>query len=134
MRAPRVPLVALALLVCAWFALGAVQAHDQNRATALIDQTGTPSPGLTARILHLLDSAGTLNPDRSIALLRSQAQTRAGEASEAIASALGVVRAEPRNADGWVVLGFAARRADPRLASLAQQRLRALVPPVATAP
>ena len=100
--------------LCAWFVLGAVQAHDENRATALIDAAGTPSPALTSQILHLLDVAGTLNPDRDIALLRSQAQTRAGRDAAAVRTAQGVARAEPLNIDAWTVLAFAAQPIDSR--------------------
>jgi cytochrome c-type biogenesis protein CcmH/NrfG len=45
-----------------------------------------------------------------------------------VAIARGVVRAEPQNVDGWIVLGFAARRVDPALARLAQARELQLAP------
>jgi hypothetical protein len=130
MLALRMAVLALAVAACAWFALGVVQTHDETRATDLIDQSGTPSPALTARILNLLDTAGTLNPDRDIALARAQALTRAGHTSAALATAERVVRAEPQNVDAWVVLGFAARRINPNLARLAHERELQLAPPV----
>ena len=127
-------LAAGAVVLCAWFALGTVQAHDENRATALIDGSGTPSPALTARILNLLDTAGTLNPDRDIALLRSQAQTRAGRDAAAVRTAEGVARAEPLNIDAWTVLAFAAQPIDPAEARLARAHQARLAPPVPSAP
>jgi hypothetical protein len=130
----RLALVALSVVVCAWFIQGEVQTHDENRATALIDQPGTPAAALTAKVLHLLDSAGTLNPDRDIDLLRAQAQTRAGESAAALATVAPVVRDEPQNIDAWVVLGLAAQRDDPRLASLAREKELELAPPVPPAP
>jgi hypothetical protein len=134
MLALRLAVLALALVTCAWFGLGAVQTRDQTRATTLIDRPGTPPAALTARILSLLGSAATLNPDRDIDVLRAQAQTRAGRSTAALATAESVVRAEPQNVDGWVVLGFAAQRIDPAIASLARERELELVPRVPPAP
>jgi Flp pilus assembly protein TadD len=134
MLALRVAIFALAVVTCAWFGLGAVQTRDETRATALIDQVGTPSAALTAKILRLLNSAGTLNPDREIDLLRAQAQTRAGESAAAVATMQRVVHAEPDNVDAWVILGFAAQRVDPGLAGLARQKELELAPPVPAAP
>ncbi len=135
---PAAPLrwliAAAATALCAWFVLGAVQAHDENRATALIDAAGTPSPALTSQILHLLDVAGTLNPDRDIALLRSQAQTRAGRNAAALRTARGVARAEPLNIDAWTVLAFAAQPIAPAEARLARAHQASLAPPVPAAP
>jgi cytochrome c-type biogenesis protein CcmH/NrfG len=128
MLALRLALVGLAVVVCAWFALGVVQTHDQTRAEALMNQPGNPSPATTARIMSLLKTAGALNPDRNVALDRSQTQTRGGHPTTGVAIARGVVRAEPQNVDGWIVLGFAARRVDPALARLAQARELQLAP------
>ena len=124
----------IATALCAWFALGTVQAHDENRATALIDSSGTPSRALTAQILHMLDTAGTLNPDRDIALLRSQALTRAGRDAAAVRTAQSVTRAEPLNIDAWTVLAFAAQPIDPAQARLARAHQASLAPPVPAAP
>jgi hypothetical protein len=130
----RWPLAAGAAVLCAWFVLGTVQAHDENVATALIDGHGAPSPALTTRILRLLDIAGTLNPDRDIALLRSQAQTRAGRDAAAVRTARAATRAEPLNIDAWTVLAFAAQPIDPAEARLARARQASLAPPVPPAP
>lgn len=130
MLALRLAVLGLAVAACAWFALGLVQSHDENQALTLIDQPGTPNPVTTARIMSLLNNAGTLNPDRNIALDRSQAQTRAGDSAAGVAIAESVTRAEPENVDAWVVLGLAARRADPALARLAQAKELHLAPPV----
>lgn len=134
MSALRWVILASSVVVCAWFVLGAVQTHDENDATALIDQPGAPSAALTARIMHLLDGAATLNPDRDIDLLRSQAESRAGENRAASWTALGVARAEPQNIDAWTVLAFAARHVDPAQARLALVEQTKLAPPVPAAP
>jgi hypothetical protein len=134
MLAVRVAIATVALVACAWFALGIHQAKDQASATALINQAGTPSPSLTRRILHLLDGAGTLNPDRNIDLMRAQAEVRAGDGQAALRQALAVVHAEPLNVDAWIVLGIAAGGGrDPAAVRLANVKLRQLAPPVAPA-
>ena len=130
----RLAVSSLAVVVCVWFGLGVVQARDETRATALIDRPGTLSAALTAKVLRLLDSAGTLNPDRDIDILRAQAQTRTGDSAAALRTAQRVVRDEPQNVDAWIVLGFAARRLDPGMASLAREQELKLAPPVAPAP
>ncbi len=123
-----------AAVLCAWFVLGTVQAHDEDAATALLDQSGSPAPATTARILHLLDTAGTLNPDRDIALMRSQAQSRAGRNAAAVRTAQAATRAEPLNIDAWTVLAFAAQSTDPAEARLARAQQTRLAPPVPSAP
>jgi hypothetical protein len=130
LRWPLAAGAAGAAVVCAWFVLGTVQAHDENRATALIDSNATPTSAVTSRILHLLDTAGTLNPDQDVALLRSQAQTRAGRNAAAVRTAQAVTRAEPLNIDAWTVLAFAAQPIDPAEARLARARQASLAPPV----
>jgi hypothetical protein len=134
MRALRLALVAFAVAAVGWLALGEVQTRDLDHATDLTARAGTPSAALTQQILGLLDTAGTLNPDRNVALLRSQAQTRAGRSGAAVRTALVVARAEPRNIDAWVVLGFAAGNVDPKLAARARAKERELAPPVRAAP
>ena len=134
MSALRWAILASALVVCAWFVLGAVQTHDVNHATALIDRSSTPSVALTARIMRLLDGAATLNPDRNVDLLRAQAQTRGGENRAAVRTALAVTHAEPLNIDAWTVLGFAAQHVDPAEARAAQNEQTRLAPPVSAAP
>lgn len=131
---PAVALAAAGLVVCLWFGLGALQTHDENDATALVQQPGSPSPALTGHILSLLSTADTLNPDRNIALLRSQALSRAGRAAAAVSVARRVADAEPLNIDAWTVLAFAAQTVDPALAARARSRVLTLAPPVPAAP
>jgi hypothetical protein len=130
----RWALLATAVVLGAWFCLGAVQTRDLDKAGALINQPGTPPPARVARILHLLSVAGTLNPDHTIELLRSQALTSAGRNAAALRVAQSAVRAEPQNANAWVVLAFAALRIDPSLARAAHAEVLKLAPPVRPAP
>jgi hypothetical protein len=136
---PRMPvlrwaLLACAVVVCAWLVLGEAQTRALDQATTLVDQPTTPAPAETAHILNLLSTAGTLNPDENVALLRSQTLTRAGDPRGGVRAAEQVAREEPMNADAWVVLGFAARKVDPSLASYANAQLAKLVPPVPATP
>jgi hypothetical protein len=129
----RWALLACAVIVCAWLVLGEVQTRALDQATGLVDQPTTPTPADTAHILSLLSTAGTLNPDENVALLRSQALTRAGRDAAGLSVAEQVAREEPMNADAWVVLGFAAKR-NPALAHYASAQLLKLVPPVPASP
>jgi hypothetical protein len=134
MLAVRLAVLLFAIAACAWFALAYVQARDLDRATELLDQPGTPSRAQTNEILSLLRTAGTLNPDRSVEIVRAQAEERAGQRAAALRTMEAVVRAEPKNAIAWLVLGFVASSQDPPLAKLAHLRVRQLVPPVRPAP
>lgn len=134
MLAVRVALIALAVVTGTWFVLGIVQARDQNRANTLMIQPGTPSAAQTAQILHLLDGAGTLNPDREIDLMRAQAEQRGGDYAAAVRTEEEVARDEPQNAYAWLALSLTAQRRDPALARLANQRVRQLSPPVKATP
>lgn len=127
----RVGLVVLALAVCAWYAIGVRQSRDQAAAEGIVQGNVTPTPSVTRHALDLLDSAGTLNPDRAIDLLRAQALVRAGEAPQALRLMKSVVAAEPDNVDAWIVYGFAAGSRDPAAARLARAKRLELAPPVA---
>jgi Flp pilus assembly protein TadD len=129
--ATRIVLATVAVIACAWFALGIRQAHDTAHAMALINSPGTPTEAQTRQILHLLDQAATLNPDRAVDLLRAQAEVRGGDGEAALRQMLKVVHDEPLNVDAWIVLGFAAGgRRDPAAAAIAHARELQLAPPV----
>jgi hypothetical protein len=130
MLALRLSVLALAVVACAWFAVGVIQSHDQTEAEALLQRVGTPTPATTASIMSLLSTAGTVNPDRNIELDRSQAQSRAGQAQAGVATAERVATAEPQNVNAWLVLGFAAGRVEPGLARRARAKVMQLAPPV----
>ena len=134
MRAARIAIAALAVAACAWFVVGVIQAGNENKATALVNGGGTPTPAQTAQIQHWLDRAATLNPDRNIDLLRAQAWVRAGQSAKALALMKRVVGAEPRNANAWIVFGFAAQSQSPALARRAHAKVLELAPPVPRAP
>ena len=123
----RAALAALAVVVCAWFALGFVQARDTGRATSLITSTATVGAGDAARARSLLSSAGTLNPDQTVDILRGVLQVRTQQFAAAQRTLLAVTRREPMNLDAWVQLAFAAaRNGDRALTILAADRISTL--------
>jgi hypothetical protein len=127
MRVARAAVCLLAVLVCAWFILGARQAHDLSAATTLVTG-GQLSAAQAAEASSLLNGASTLNPDSEVTLVRAQLASVQGEHGRALALALRVTRDEPRNVVAWDEL---ARVSDngPYL-GLALHEIRRLAPPV----
>jgi predicted Zn-dependent protease len=107
----RTALAAVAVAACAWFLLGAVQAHEIDRATAIL-ATGTElSPGRAAQARSALNSAGTLNPDTTVTLLRARLAELQHQPKRAIALGEQVVAEEPQNLDAWLALAQVAASA-----------------------
>jgi predicted Zn-dependent protease len=102
----RVLLVVGALVATAWFALSVHQAVDTDRATALI--TSHASAAELRRAERLLDAAGTLNPDRSVDILRAQLDTDRGDLRGARRIIKRVVASEPDNLEAWLTLARAS--------------------------
>jgi hypothetical protein len=127
----RLTLLAFAVAACGWFLLGERQASDLLGATAIVNTSGTPSRAEAARARSLLDSAATLNPDRSVDVLRGQLAVDGNQYRSAERIEEAVVRDEPMNIEAWVQLANAAQqRNDKRLLGLTEVRLGALEPKV----
>lgn len=125
----RAALACLALVTCAWFALSVHQAHALGAATSIISQSTPLTQAQARRAASLLDSAGTLNPDRQVEVLRGQLALARGDAPAAQRILVGVVRAEPQNLNAWIVL-VRASKGSPALFKLALARIDQLLPPV----
>jgi predicted Zn-dependent protease len=105
----RVVLVAVALAVCAWFALGIRQANQVNDAAAIV---GSPASAAQARhAAKLLDDARTLNPDARVDVLRGQLALQQGDRDRAHRILSDVVAREPENLEASVSLARASRNA-----------------------
>lgn len=117
----RAAAVALAVAASAFFALSVRQATSAASARSRLD-AGAPAQ----RTRTLLDHAGTLNPDRGIDILRARLALQTRDDATARRLLLGVVRAEPANAEAWTVIALAF----PGLEARAQAALRRLEPPV----
>lgn len=126
----RAVLVVAAVVVAAWFALGVRQSHDVDVASNIIASPGQLSPGAAAHAASVLRSAGQLNPDLAVDLLRSQLAWRSGDAAQARAIALSVTRSEPQNIDAWLAYGTASAHY-PAGFTLALRHLNELAPAVA---
>jgi predicted Zn-dependent protease len=111
MRIARVLIAGLGVVACAWFVLGIGQAHDIDHVTSTVGGL-TGQQRLTAQqAAHadsVLDSATTLNPDRTVDLLRARVALLRGDRATAKRILLGVVAAEPRNIDAWYGLATSA--------------------------
>jgi Flp pilus assembly protein TadD len=99
--AVRALAVVIALVVCAWFAVGVRQAQETDHATSII---ANPAPLTAAQAAHatsLLNSATFLNPDQEVAVLKADVLSRLGEKQRAVALLEKVVHEEPQNIDAW---------------------------------
>lgn len=100
----RIGLALLALLVAAWFGLAAVQVRDTNRAADILSGARTLSAEQARRVDSLLSSASSLNPDRTVDLLRAEVDYARGRRSRATRILENLVRREPMNIDAWIML------------------------------
>ncbi len=106
----QVTLAFVALAVAAWFALGWVQDRDTARAQ-VIASSGRLTPSQIQSAQSLLDSAATLNPDRTVDETRAQLASDQHEYRRAISILESITHAEPLNLSAWVALSVAAGRA-----------------------
>ena len=72
--------------------------NGQNRLTA----------AQAAEANSLLDSAGTLNPDRTVDVLRARVALLSNDRARATRILVGVLAAEPDNLDAWYGLATSA--------------------------
>lgn len=108
MRLARVVTAGVALVVVAWFALGAHQARELDHARTLISAASSLSAAQAARADSMLAAAGTLNPDQEVNLLRARVALLKGDRPQAARILEQLVRSEPLNLEGWVWLAQAA--------------------------
>ncbi|MDX6639138.1 MAG: hypothetical protein QOF12_149 [Solirubrobacteraceae bacterium] len=126
----RLAVLAVAIAGCAWFVLGLVQARDTFSAGQIVSRLSRLTPAQSTHAGDLLATAGTLNPDRQVDLLRAELRLHHGDRPGAAAILRAVVRDEPDNVAAWDLLGAALSGVDPAGARAANARVRALVPPV----
>ena len=129
-NATRIAGVAGALLVCAWFALAAVQARELESAREIVRAPGVPAPAQADRAERLLDTAGFLHPGTAHDLLRAQILTETARGPEARRLLEDVVAREPDNIEAWSRLAFLTLRKDPAAWAAANAQLLRLAPPV----
>jgi predicted Zn-dependent protease len=125
----RTGMIALALAAAAWFALGIRQAHELTTVSAQLARSPRLSAAQARSADALLDAAGTLNPDKQVALLRGQVALAAGGAAAAQRIFLQLARGEPMNINAWAWLVRAAG-SDHRLIRLGLEHIAQLSPKV----
>jgi predicted Zn-dependent protease len=124
----RIALLVVAVITCAWLALGIRQVHDQQEAIRLIE-SNPYGASQAARVQGLLDGAEELNPDTLPEVNRAQLALRRADGKAAEHTLLAVVRREPDNIDAWNLLAIATAGRNPPLNRRARKRVRELAPP-----
>jgi predicted Zn-dependent protease len=124
----RISALVVAVAACAWFALGIVQSIDTTRATAIVSSSTPMTAQRAAHARSLLDSAGKLNPDRTVDILRGELASELNQPARAVALLESVTASEPQNADAWVTLARVALHHDTPALERAVARLAELDP------
>ncbi len=104
----RATILVLALVCCAWFALGARQAHKVAQAAAIVEPGHPLSAHQAQRAGAALSTARTLNPDLQVDVLRGELAIDQGHPAEARRILTSVTRREPQNLQAWVQLARAS--------------------------
>jgi hypothetical protein len=108
----RGSMLALAVVLCAWFAVGIRQTRDLNRATAIVTGQSPPAPAAAAHARSLLSGAGWLNPDTTVDAVRGRLALAQGDNARAQQILGGVVRSEPDNLQAWTSLAASVLPSD----------------------
>jgi hypothetical protein len=125
--------VLVALVACAWFVIGIRQARSVSEVTSIIGQGRPLSPAQVRHANALLDTAGTLNPDIEVQLLRGEVALRAGRRARAEQIFKAAARQEPDNVEPWLWVARGAG-SDASTALLALHTIVRLVPRVSPTP
>ncbi len=125
----RLAVMAAAAIACAWFALGIVESHDLDRATTVISQPKAYGSATLRSTSGLLNSAGVLNPDAEVDILRGRLELAEGRTAGALKTLTDVAHREPLNIEAWIWLAGAALR-DPAIGRVAVQHIHQLDPRV----
>lgn len=102
MRLLRPGLLIVALLVCAWFAIGIRQAHDVAAATTIVQAGRAAGPHELSVAAGELHSAAFLNPDQEVNIWRGRLAIERGEVHRAQQILGAVTREEPQNLEAWI--------------------------------
>jgi predicted Zn-dependent protease len=93
----------LALVLCAWFALGIRQARDTSQATSILSNRNGVSGAQAAHAGSLLSAAKMLNPDAQVDLLRGRVALAENDRPVAVRIVEDVTRREPMNLQAWLL-------------------------------
>lgn len=98
----------VALIACAWFALGVRQAHEISRATAIVSAGNVADAAQAREVRALLHDARLLNPDQEPQILLARIAAERRQARLAVALLEAATREEPQNLEAWVWLAHLA--------------------------
>jgi predicted Zn-dependent protease len=127
----RLALVIVSLAAVAWLGSAWPGTRDDERARDIRPAAGRPlSPAQVERSIALLEGARRARPDGDVVPRLAGLELTAGHPDRAVALLRPLLRHEPDNVAAWTVLAFALADSDPRAAREAQERRRALAPPV----
>jgi hypothetical protein len=121
----RPALLILAVVACAWFVLSVRQSHEVDQAANVVAASNPAAPQLRTAASQL-HSASSLNPDRTVDILRARVaidQRRLPLARRILAA---VTRAEPQNLEAWI--WFTGANLGRPAARLGTARIAALDP------
>jgi hypothetical protein len=102
MRAASIVCLAVAVVVCAWFALGARQAIETSRASSIANHGIHATAAQEHTVASLVRAARFLNPDKEPDILLGQTQIEHGDFARGRRVLLAVTRSEPQNVLAWV--------------------------------
>lgn len=129
--AARIGLAALALLVSAWFGLSWYQDKQTGKSAALVAGGHRLTARQAGHARAALASAGTLNPDRAVDVLRGELAIDQRHYHRAIRILSSVTAHEPLNLTAWAELGIAAAKAGDRaVLAVAGRHIAILIPRV----
>ena len=129
MRAGGLVCGVVALIVCAWFALGARQAIDTQRASAIASAGTTATAAQEREVSSLVRAARLLNPDKLPDVLLGRVELEHRDYARARRVLESVVRSEPQDIQAWLWLAGASA-GHPALAAQALGQLHTLDPRV----
>lgn len=127
MALARAAAVMLALVLCAWFAVGIRQAHETGAAARIVNSSGPVTAADAAHARSLLSAAAILNPDAQVDLLRGTLALRQGNLADGARIATDVIRSEPMNVQAWLLLAEASPH-KPQVVDAAVGRMAQLDP------
>lgn len=104
----RFAVAVVAIVACAWFALGIREAHDLSSATNALASAQPPSRSAADLVSSRLNDADSLYPGEDVDVLRGRLALAERHDALARQILLRAARGEPDNLEAWVWLARAA--------------------------
>jgi Flp pilus assembly protein TadD len=134
----RAALALVAVAAITWLTISYRDAHHQQQAEAILRprlahylskrELPTNDRAQIDRAANLIESARSLNPDRSLDAYAGSLELLAGRPAAARRTFERLARAEPDNLQAWLALNIATARSDPARAREALRQAGELDP------